>query len=73
MEPRRLGQVRQLRQRLDYSSGPSAAGVFSANTCFSRYLHSIVTPDAPVKPSNFREMLSSVHSSVEAKEHSLAP
>ncbi|TEA22948.1 hypothetical protein DBR06_SOUSAS8410067, partial [Sousa chinensis] len=72
VEPRRQGQVRQLRQRLDYSSGPSAAGFFSANTCFSRYLHSIVTPATPVKSSNFREM-SSVHSSIEAKEHSLAP
>ncbi|TEA35361.1 hypothetical protein DBR06_SOUSAS28410011, partial [Sousa chinensis] len=35
-------------------------------------LHSIVTPDTPVKSSNFREMLSSIHSSVEVKEHSPA-
>ncbi|TEA36159.1 hypothetical protein DBR06_SOUSAS11510077, partial [Sousa chinensis] len=35
-------------------------------------LHSTVTPDTPVKTSNFHEMLSSSHSSVEAKEHSLA-
>ncbi|TEA26177.1 hypothetical protein DBR06_SOUSAS18110010, partial [Sousa chinensis] len=32
-------------------------------------LHSTVTPDTPVKSSNFHEMLSSIHSSVEAKEH----
>ncbi|TEA37042.1 hypothetical protein DBR06_SOUSAS210198, partial [Sousa chinensis] len=38
-----------------------------------RLLHSIVTSDTPVKSSNFREMLSSVHSSVESKEHSPAP
>ncbi|TEA25965.1 hypothetical protein DBR06_SOUSAS3210007, partial [Sousa chinensis] len=38
-----------------------------------RLLHSIVTPDTPVKPSNFREMLSSIYSSVAAKECSLAP
>ncbi|TEA34921.1 hypothetical protein DBR06_SOUSAS39610002, partial [Sousa chinensis] len=36
-------------------------------------LNSIVTPDTPVKASNFREMLSSIHCSVEAKEHSPAP
>ncbi|TEA34165.1 hypothetical protein DBR06_SOUSAS2710024, partial [Sousa chinensis] len=30
------------------------------------------TPDTPVK-SNFCEVLSSVHSSIEAKEHSPAP
>ena len=35
-------------------------------------LHSVVTPDTPVKSSNFHEM-SSIHSSVEAKEHSPAP
>ncbi|TEA36276.1 hypothetical protein DBR06_SOUSAS54110001, partial [Sousa chinensis] len=36
-------------------------------------LHSIVTPDTCVKSSHFREMLSSVHSSVETKEESPAP
>ncbi|TEA33105.1 hypothetical protein DBR06_SOUSAS18610018, partial [Sousa chinensis] len=36
-------------------------------------LHSIVTPATPVKSSNFHEMLSSIHSSVEAKDHSPAP
>ncbi|TEA31635.1 hypothetical protein DBR06_SOUSAS7710080, partial [Sousa chinensis] len=35
-------------------------------------LYSAVTPDTPVKSSNFPEMLSSIHSSVEAKEHSPA-
>ncbi|TEA24498.1 hypothetical protein DBR06_SOUSAS25310026, partial [Sousa chinensis] len=35
-------------------------------------LHSIVRPDTPVN-SNFCKMLSSSHSSVEAKEHSPAP
>ncbi|TEA29069.1 hypothetical protein DBR06_SOUSAS10510022, partial [Sousa chinensis] len=30
--------------------------------------HSIVTPDTPVKSSNFQEMLSSIHFSAEAKE-----
>ncbi|TEA30071.1 hypothetical protein DBR06_SOUSAS27110008, partial [Sousa chinensis] len=38
---------------------------------FCRLLHSRVTPDTPVKSSNFRE-ISSSHSSVEAKEHSPA-
>ncbi|TEA29828.1 hypothetical protein DBR06_SOUSAS7110088, partial [Sousa chinensis] len=36
-------------------------------------LPSTVVPDTSVKSSNFREMLSSIHSSVEAKEHSPAP
>ncbi|TEA34416.1 hypothetical protein DBR06_SOUSAS6410061, partial [Sousa chinensis] len=40
---------------------------------FAGLLHSTVTPDSPVKSSNFHEMLSSIHSSVEAKEHSRAP
>ncbi|TEA34218.1 hypothetical protein DBR06_SOUSAS2710094, partial [Sousa chinensis] len=33
----------------------------------------VVTPDTPVKSSNFCEMLSSIHSSVEAKGHSPTP
>ncbi|TEA41980.1 hypothetical protein DBR06_SOUSAS12610027, partial [Sousa chinensis] len=37
------------------------------------WLYLIVTPDTPVESSNFREMLSSIHSPVEAKEHSPAP
>ena len=40
---------------------------------FRGLLHSVVTPDTPVESSSFCEMLSAVHSSVEAKEHSLAP
>ena len=40
---------------------------------FHGLLHSVVTPDTPVKSSSFCEMLSAVHSSAEAKEHSLAP
>ncbi|TEA40982.1 hypothetical protein DBR06_SOUSAS9010005, partial [Sousa chinensis] len=35
-------------------------------------LQSAVTPDTPVKSFNFHEMLSSIYSSVEAKEHSPA-
>ena len=38
-----------------------------------RLLHSIATPHTPVKSSNFHETLSSIHSSVEANEHSPAP
>ncbi|TEA32633.1 hypothetical protein DBR06_SOUSAS19810021, partial [Sousa chinensis] len=37
-----------------------------------RLLHSIVIPDTYVTSSNFPEM-SSIHSSIEAKEHSPAP
>ena len=33
-------------------------------------LHSILTPDMPAKSSNCHEIMSSIHSSVEAKEHS---
>ena len=40
---------------------------------FRGLLHSVVTPDIPVKSSSFCEILSAVHCSVEAKEHSLAP
>ena len=36
-------------------------------------LHSVVAPDTPVTSSNFRETLSSIHSSVEVEEHPLAP
>ncbi|TEA37573.1 hypothetical protein DBR06_SOUSAS14910021, partial [Sousa chinensis] len=36
-------------------------------------LYSRVTPGTPVKSSNFREMFSSFHSTVEVKEHSPAP
>ena len=32
----------------------------------------ITVPETPVKHSNFHEMLSSIHSSIEAKEHSPA-
>ena len=35
-------------------------------------LHSIVTPDAPVKSLNFYEVLSSIQSFVEVKDHSPA-
>ena len=34
-------------------------------------LHSVVTLDTPAKSYNYGEMLSSVHSAIEAKEHSL--
>ena len=40
---------------------------------FRGLLHSVVTPDTPVESFNWIEMLSSVHSSVEAKEPSPAP
>ena len=36
-------------------------------------LQSVVTPDTPLKSSNVTEMLSSVHSSEKAVEHSPAP
>ena len=39
---------------------------------FCGLLPSVVTPDAPVKSSNSRETLSSIHASVETKEHSPA-
>ncbi|TEA35644.1 hypothetical protein DBR06_SOUSAS29110002, partial [Sousa chinensis] len=40
---------------------------------FGGLLHSTVTPDTPVNSCNFCETLSSIHSSVEAKEHSPKP
>ncbi|TEA34486.1 hypothetical protein DBR06_SOUSAS10710006 [Sousa chinensis] len=54
-----------------YFAWPKINSVISLTLC--RLLHLIVTPDTPVKSSNFCEMLSSVHSSVEAKEQVPAP
>ncbi|TEA38045.1 hypothetical protein DBR06_SOUSAS27910038, partial [Sousa chinensis] len=50
---------------------PKINSVISLTLC--KLLHSIVTPDTPVKSSNFYEMLSAIHSSAEAREHSPAP
>ena len=44
--------------------------VISLTLC--RLLHSITKPEIPEKSSDFHETLSSVHSSVEAKEHASA-
>ncbi|TEA32074.1 hypothetical protein DBR06_SOUSAS32110007, partial [Sousa chinensis] len=53
-----------------YFGQPKINSVISLTLCW--LLRSIVTPDTPVKSSNFCEMLSSIDSSVEAKEHSPA-
>ncbi|TEA26868.1 hypothetical protein DBR06_SOUSAS54910001, partial [Sousa chinensis] len=50
---------------------PKINSVISLTLC--RFLHLIVIPDTFIKSSNFHEMFSSSHSSVEAKDHSPAP
>lgn len=45
----------------------------SAKLTLCWLLYSIVAPDTPVASSNFHEMLSSIHLSLEAKKHPLAP
>ena len=48
-----------------YFGWPKINSVISLTLC--GLLHSKVTPDAPVKSSDFHEMLSSVHSFVEER------
>ena len=54
-----------------YFGWPEINSVTKLTVCW--LLYSIVALDTPVTSSNFREMLSSIHLSVEAKEHLLAP
>lgn len=54
-----------------YSGWPEINSVTKLTLCW--LLYSIVAPDTPVASSNFHEMLSSIHLSLEAKKHPLAP